>query len=209
MTKSRLETFSDGVIAIVITLLVLEIHVPEVGEGESLADALWDQWPSYAAYLVSFITIGVMWLNHHRMFDQVVRVDGVLLLLNLYLLLWMAIIPFPTSVVALYLDEGGRNASTALAVYGGVILMNAIAFTLLFGWITHDDRLIGQPIPAAVRSAARRRFGLGLAVYSVAFALSWVSAPLALALHAAMALYYAFDQASVMTGGRVPSTLGG
>ena len=197
MTKSRLEAFSDGVFAIVITLLVLELRPPSVAEGESLARALWHQWPSYVAYVVSFMVIGVMWLNHHRMFTQVERVDSPLLVLNLHLLLWTALIPFPTAVVADYLREGGQNATTALAFYGAVIFCTAIAFVCLFGWITHDERLLGRALPPEVVRASRLRFGVGLAVYAVAFGLSWVSAALALAAHAAMALYYAFDQASV------------
>ncbi|HEX8132535.1 MAG TPA: TMEM175 family protein [Actinomycetes bacterium] len=118
MTKNRLETFSDGVLAIAITLLVIDIRPPEVHRGERLAHALWMQWPSYVAYLVSFITIGVIWLNHHRVLDQVVRVDGPLLLLNLHLLLWTALIPFPTAVVAKHRPTparrpGRRRRSTA------------------------------------------------------------------------------------------------
>src|SRR3954451_13659328 len=103
MTTTRVEAFSDGVFAIVITLLVIELRPPSVGAGESLARALWHEWPGYVAYVVSFMVIGVMWLNHHRMFDQVQRVDGALLVLNLHLLLWTALIPFPTAVVADYL----------------------------------------------------------------------------------------------------------
>jgi uncharacterized membrane protein len=86
VTTTRLEAFSDGVLAIAITLLVIEIRPPALHQGETLAHALWAQWPSYVAYLVSFLTIGVIWLNHHRVFTQVVRVDGPLLLLNLNLL---------------------------------------------------------------------------------------------------------------------------
>jgi uncharacterized membrane protein len=148
VTKNRLEAFSDGVFAIAITLLVIELHTPEVGEGGSLAAALWAQWPSYVAYLVSFLTIGVIWLNHHRVFTQVALVDGPLLVLNLVVLLWTALIPFPTAVVARYLGQGGEHAETAVAFY-------------------------------------------------LALGLSFVWPPAALALHAAMALYYAFDQASV------------
>ena len=197
MTRNRLEAFSDGVFAISITLLVIEIRPPELGPGESLAHGLWAQWPSYVAYLVSFLVIGVMWLNHHRIVDQVRSVDGALLVLNLHLLMWTVLIPFPTSVVAEHLREGGDDARTALAVYGAVIFMAAVGFTAVFVWITHDERLIiALPEHRAV-VAARVRFGIGLAVYAVAFALSWVSAPLALTMHAAMALYYAFDQASV------------
>ncbi len=76
MSKSRLEAFSDGVLAIAITLLVIELRPPKVEAGERLAQALWRQWPSYVAYLVSFVTIGVIWLNHHWILDQAVQVDG-------------------------------------------------------------------------------------------------------------------------------------
>jgi Endosomal/lysosomal potassium channel TMEM175 len=128
VTTSRLEAFSDGVLAIAITLLVIEIRPPEVHEGERLAHALWAQWPSYVAYLVSFLTIGVIWLNHHRIFEQVARVDGPLLLLNLNLLLWTALIPFPTAVVAEHLGGAGEAARTASALYSGVLLLMGLAF---------------------------------------------------------------------------------
>jgi uncharacterized membrane protein len=200
MTKNRLEAFSDGVLAIAITLLVIEIRPPELHQGERLAQALWAQWPSYVAYLVSFLTIGVIWLNHHRVFAQVVRVDGLLLLLNLNLLLWTGLIPFPTAVVAEHLGEGGEAARTAAALYSGVLLVMGLAFGALFAWVTHTDRLLARLPPAGVVRAARRRFMLGLVIYAAALALSWVSAPLAVALCGLMALYYAFDQASVPAG---------
>jgi uncharacterized membrane protein len=197
VTTTRLEAFSDGVLAIAITLLVFELRPPALHQGERLASALWAQWPSYVAYLVSFLTIGVIWLNHHRVFTQVVRVDGPLLLLNLNLLLWTGLIPFPTAVVAKYLGDGGAAARTASALYCGVLLVMSLAFGALFAWVTHDDRLLRRLPPPEVVRAARLRFMLGLVVYAVALALSWVSAPLALVLCGLMALYYAFDQASV------------
>jgi uncharacterized membrane protein len=198
VTKTRLEAFSDGVFAIAITLLVIELHAPaELEPGETLAHALWLEWPSYVAYLVSFLTIGVIWLNHHRVFTQVARVDGPLLVLNLNLLLWTALIPFPTSVVADYLGQGGEQAKTAVAFYSGVFVLMGVSFDALFLWITHDARLLDRLPPPEVVRAARLRFTLGLAVYLLALALSFLWPPLALALHAAMALYYAFDQASV------------
>jgi uncharacterized membrane protein len=200
VTTNRLEAFSDGVFAIAITLLVIELRPPDVEHGDELASALWDLWPAYAAYLVSFAVIGVMWLNHHRIFVQVVEVDGLLLVLNLLLLLWVAVIPFPTAVVAEHFGEGGDAARTALALYGGVILVAAITFSGLFAWITHDARLLHRLPPPDVRRAARVRFTIGIAAYAVAFLLSFVSAPLALGLHGAMALYYAFDQATVPGG---------
>jgi len=139
----------------------------------------------------------VIWLNHHRVFTQVGRVDGPLLVLNLNLLLWTGLIPFPTAVVAEHLRDGGEAARTAAALYCGVLLLTSVAFGALFAWVTRDDRLLGRRLPPEVIRAARLRFMLGLVVYAVALALSWVSAPLALALCGLMALYYAFDQASV------------
>jgi uncharacterized membrane protein len=197
VTKNRLEAFSDGVLAIAITLLVIEIHPPELHQGETLAHALLAQWPSYLAYMVSFLTIGVVWLNHHRIFTQVHRVDGPLLVLNLNLLLWTALIPFPTAVVAEYLQAGGELAQTAVALYGAVFLLVGLSFGALFAWVTRDDRLVGQLPPREVVRAARIRFMIGAVAYSLALALAFVSPPLALILQGATALYYAFDQASV------------
>ena len=209
VTKNRLEAFSDGVFAIAITLLVIEIRPPELHEGERLSHALWEQWPSYVGYLVSFLTIGVIWLNHHRVFEQVVRVDGPLLVLNLNLLLWTGLIPFPTVVVAEHLAGGGEAARTASALYAAVLLLMGISFAGVFAWITHDDRLLHRLPPPEVVRATRLRFMAGLAVYVAAFALSWVSAPLSVALCGIMALYYAFDQASVFDeqepGGQRPT----
>jgi uncharacterized membrane protein len=196
MSTTRLEAFSDGVFAIAITLLVIELRPPEV-RGSELAGALWDLWPGYFAYLVSFVTIGVMWLNHHRIFTQVRAVDGPVLLLNLHLLLWIALIPFPTAVVADYLAEGGDGARTALVFYSVVFLLAGVAFGLLFGWITRDDRLIDQRPPPEVVRSARIRFMFGQGVYLAAIAVSLVAPVVALSLHGAMAVYYAFDQATV------------
>ena len=113
---SRLEAFSDGVFAIAITLLVLELHVPETGD-RSLARALAHEWPQFAAYLTSFLIIGIMWVNHHSMFREITRVDRPLLFLNLLLLLWTALLPFPTELIARYLRAGGADAHVAAAVY--------------------------------------------------------------------------------------------
>ncbi len=195
--KTRVEAFSDGVFAIAITLLVIEIRPPELAPGGTLASALAHRWPSYVAYVISFLVIGVMWLNHHRIFGQVRGVDGPLLLLNLNLLLWVAVIPFPTAVLAAHLRDGGEPARTAMALYGAILFVTAVAFTALFAWVTHDNRLLGAALPRVELLRARVRFGLGLGFYAVAFALAFLSAPAALVLHAAMALYYAFDQASV------------
>jgi uncharacterized membrane protein len=164
--KSRIEAFSDGVFAIVITLLVIELRPPGHDRDGSLAHALWDEWPSYLAYLISFLVIGVMWLNHHRLLQQVRHVDGPLLLLNLNLLLWIVLIPYPTAVVAEYLAGSDEEARTALVFYSLTEVAVALSFVALFAWITRDDRLTGVVVPRPVLRRTRLRFGVGLAVYT-------------------------------------------
>ena len=97
---TRLEALSDGVFAIAMTLLVIEIGVPHVDAGQGLGDALLDMWPSYFGYAVGFMTIGVMWANHHQMFKDIERADHMVTVLNLVLLLGIAFVPFPTAVLA-------------------------------------------------------------------------------------------------------------
>jgi uncharacterized membrane protein len=197
ITKTRLESFSDGVLAIVITLLAFELAPPEVDQGQTLANALWEQWPSYFAFLLAFAQIGVIWLNHRRLFDQVRVVDGVLLLLNLNLLMWITLIPFPTAVVAEHLRDGGETTETAVALFSGTLFVSAIGFIALFAWITHDDRLVHSLPPRRTVVAARVRFGMGLAAYGLAVGVAFVAPYAALAIHAVTAGYYAFDQATL------------
>jgi TMEM175 potassium channel family protein len=203
ITKARLETFSDGVLAIVITLLAFELRPPEVDQGQTLAAALWKQWPSYLAYLLAFAQIGVIWLNHHRLFDQVRVVDGKLLLLNLNLLMWITLIPFPTALVAEHLRGGGGATKTAVAVFSATLFVTSIGFTALYAWITHDDRLVHSLPPRNAVVAARIRFGLGMAAYGLAVGLAFVAPYAALAIHATSAGYYAFDQATLDAAERV------
>ena len=115
MDKTRLEAFSDGVFAIAITLLVLDLHVPERGDG-SLAHALGRQWPADASYVVSFVTIGIIWVNHHNLMRHLERADHGLLFLNVFLLMAVAVIPYPTALVAHYART--ENATTAAIAYG-------------------------------------------------------------------------------------------
>src|SRR5262249_16296929 len=161
--------------AIAITLLVLELRPPTVEEGDTLLIALWNEWPSYVAYVVAFAQLGVIWLNHHRLFQQVRVVDGPLLLLNLNLLLWVVLIPFPTAVGAAHLGEGGEPARTAVAFLAATFFLTAISFCALFVWVTHDDELVHEPPSPKVKRAARIRFSVGLGAYLLAFLVALVS----------------------------------
>ncbi len=127
-----MESFSDGVIAVAITLLVLGIRVPDPNATprHSLISELGQQWPSYAAYVVSFVTIGIIWINHHAMIDRLQQSDHVILILNLLLLMSIGVLPFATDLMATYLREPSGQ-STAAAIYGGSLLLMALAFSVL------------------------------------------------------------------------------
>ncbi len=195
---ARLEAFSDGVFAIAITLLVLDLVVPGRGElgHESLGQALAHEWPAYFAYLVSFLVIGIIWINHHVLCTLARRVDRVVLFANLALLLTVSVIPFPTRLVAEYLTDPGSGAHTAAAVYSGVMTAMGTAFAILFLAVTRDVELLHHALPALQRRRALQRFGVGGVVYVATIGLSYVSAYAALIVHAILALYYAFDQLS-------------
>jgi len=150
----RLETFADGVMAIAITLLVLEIRVPAHQPGR-LGHALLDEWPSFAAYVTSFLTIGVIWVNHHRMFKLIERVTHSFLMLNVLFLMVVSFIPFPTALVADAIKaHDGVRASTF--VYGGTMVLLAIMFNLVWGYASAAHRLLVPGLdPEYVRQGTR------------------------------------------------------
>lgn len=189
-TTSRLEAFSDGVIAIAITLLIIEVKVPEVGSGD-LARALWDQWPSYAAYVVSFVVIGIMWVNHHAIFEQIRTVDRGLLFVNLMLLLGIAFLPFPTALLAKYLEEGGANATTAAVVYSATMVFIGAAFLALQLYLRAHPQLATDSYSRERGDAAVRRTVVGPIAYAATIPLAFVSAPACLFVYAVIAAFFA------------------
>jgi TMEM175 potassium channel family protein len=191
----RTEAFSDGVFAVAITLLALDLGVDGPGHG-SLAHQLRDHWPSFAAYVVSFFIIGITWVNHHALFTAFARVDRPMLFLNLLLLMFVVAIPFATSTMATYLRAGGADAHLAAAVYAAVLEGMGISYGAVFVWsIRRDIRRV--PLPPGAARAAVLRFGLGSIVYLVAIAVAFVNAPAALALITAVAVYYVFEQTPI------------
>jgi uncharacterized membrane protein len=190
MTTSRIEAFSDGVFAIAITLLVLEIHVPEDPE-EGLGQALLHMWPAYASYVVSFFVIGIIWVNHHAVFDHLQRADRPLLFLNLLLLMFVALLPWPTNLMATYMREGGSDEQVAAVVYSGTMAAMGVAFGALWSYASRNRRLLADSLsPEEVRRLTRR-FVAGTPVYMLSILVALVSAPACLALNALLALYYA------------------
>src|SRR5512132_2300676 len=134
-STTRLEAFSDGVFAIAITLLVLEIRLPPAAEIEhagGLAHALFALWPSYAGYVVSFVTVGIMWANHHELIRLLSRADHGLIVWNLLLLLAISFTPFPTAVMAEHLPHPGWDRNVAVAFYCGSFTLTALFYNLLW-----------------------------------------------------------------------------
>jgi len=194
---SRTEAFSDGVMAIAITLLVLDLAVPTRDQlaksHQSLAQALGQLWPNFFAFVVSFMVIGIMWVNHHAMFSMVRAVDRQILFANLFLLLIVSAVPFPTRLLAAYLTEGGADAHVAAAVYSLTMVAVSVAFITLWLAVTRRADLL---MPGVDRAAARRSvigFGAGLGAYSVTVVIAFISAPLTLLVHFGLAVYYCFN----------------
>lgn len=193
MDRSRLEAFSDGVIAVAITLLALDLTVAGPGHGLSLAHQLHDRRYAFLAYLISFVTIGIIWVNHHALIRSVKVVDRTLLFLNLVLLLFIVMIPFATATVADYLPVGNWDTQAAMMVYGGVFLGMSAGFGAIFEWTLHGERVY-RPLPAGQHWAARRRFAGGGLVYAVAIVIALFSALISFAVIGLVAVYYVFER---------------
>jgi uncharacterized membrane protein len=183
----RVEAFSDGVFAIAITLLILNIKIPQ-GPEHTLARDLFQQWPSYLAFLLSFLFIGVMWLNHHRLFTHIRRADNMLLVLNLLLLLGATVVPFPTAVLASHL--AGADAGTAAVFYNATYLVIATFFNVLWRYaVSHG--LLDEVYSGESARAISRQYAYGPLLYLICVALSWASPILSLFLNGALAMFFA------------------
>ena len=193
MGKTRVEAFSDGVFAIAITLLVLTVSQPRT--YWNLAHELATQWPSLAAYIVSFAVIGIMWINHHSVFTHLEHVDRGLLYLNLLLLMTIAFLPYPTGVLgqALAMGQGTR---TAAVVYGVVMTVNAYAWGGLWLYASRHRRLLRADFPEAERATATVLFNVGVLLYTVSVGVAFLNAYAFLAVQGALAVYYALDPIS-------------
>lgn len=188
MEKGRLETFADGIFAIAATLLVLEIAVPHVTHGGDLGDALLDLWPSYLAYATSFLTIGIMWVNHHTVFRQIRETDLVFLYLNLGLLLMIAFVPFPTTLLADY-AWGDEGRAAALA-YGITLTVTAVFFNSIWRYAIWDRRLLRTDADPREVSGITRAYRPGIPLYAGATLVALVSPRASAALYLAIALFY-------------------
>jgi uncharacterized membrane protein len=186
MSKNRLEAFSDGVFAVAITLLVLEINIPG---GENLWHQLKEEWPSFASFFVSFWVIGIIWVNHHGVIDHLKRADRGVLYLNLLVLMSVVLIPFATALMAEHL-KSGDDETVAAAVYAGAFVLMAVAFGVLWEYITRHRTKLGVEL---TDEEVRRRsiaFQIGNPFYAIALIVAFISPAVVLVIIGALAVYY-------------------
>ncbi len=193
MDKGRVETFSDGVFAIAITLLVLTIAQPT--DYAELAHQLAQRWPSLAAYVVSFLVIGIMWVNHHAIFSRLRLVDRAMFYLNLLLLMTIVFIPYPTEVFGDALRRG-KGAETAAVFYSVTMTVNALAWAAVWLYASAGRRLLSPEFPESQRKTSTLLFVAGTVFYAISIAIGLFAPILCLAFHGALAVYYAFDPIS-------------
>jgi uncharacterized membrane protein len=199
--RSRLEAFSDGVFAVAITLLALNLIVARPGHDDPLLHQLGTHWPVFVAYLISFFMIGIVWVNHHGLVRGIAVVDRTLLFLNLVLLLFVVMIPWATATVANYLatylaphgSYAHRDTQIAMMIYGGVFLGMSIGFGGIFEWTLHGEHTYRR-LPIDRHWAARIRFVGGAIVYIIAIAVAEFNAVAAFVIIALVAIYYIFQR---------------
>jgi uncharacterized membrane protein len=184
---TRLETFSDGVFAIAATLLVLEIGIDSAG-AHNLGQALLDLWPSYLAYVTSFLTIGIIWMNHHFCVETIARSDRTLMFLNLLLLLTVSFLPFPTRLVAEYLQKPGEQ--TAVYAYAATFIVMSVIYNAWWRYASTNRRLIGENVPESRVRAITRAFNPGVPIYVLTLLVAAFSPLASVFLTFAVAAFY-------------------
>jgi len=195
MDSRRAESFSDGVFAVAITVLVfnlLPIADETRGANSLTASALGGHWPAYLAYVVSFLTIGIMWLNHHTMLSQVTRVDRTVLVLNLFLLMGVVAIPFPTALVADHLHESG-SGRVAAVTYGLVMIAISIGYSITWVYIAAHQQALGSRRRVHTPRLSTVRFTAGNAGYVAGTGIAFRWPVAALIIFGLLAVYYLFE----------------
>lgn len=189
-TKGRVETFSDGIFAIIVTLLVLEIKVPHVADHDSvrqLATALWGLLPKVIAWIISFLTVCVIWVNHHRIFEAVKTIDQPFFWLNANLLLWVSLLPFPTALMGDY-----PHNPLAVSTYGAVSLMMGIAFVLIRVYMWKRPGITAGLSESELRRGVLNVILFGPAPYLIGLVSAWIHPFLAFAFYGFVTVYFIF-----------------
>jgi uncharacterized membrane protein len=203
-STGRIEAFSDGVMAIAITLLVLDLKVPSEAEAQaagSLVAALAARWPAYLAYLAAFSTVGIIWLNHRAFVDKVNRFDDRLQWLNLALLLGVATLPFPTALMADYLAVGGPSASTATAIYGLLAVFTGLPWVFFWRHLRGHTELLEPPFGAVHARMELRRATIGPVIFALGVPVAFVVPLGGLLFYISVAVLYAITSSGARADG--------
>ena len=192
MSPSRLETFADGVFAIAATLLILNVDAQVNNGSGPIGERLLEIWPSYIAYAVSFFTIGIIWSNHHTVMNQLGRVDRTFLMLNVFLLMCVAFLPFPTRLIAEHLRNRHELEPAALA-YGATMTVMAITYITLWLYASLKGRLLRADSDPRTVSGITRSYLPGTPLYLTATLIAFASPLASVALFGAIALSYLIE----------------
>jgi uncharacterized membrane protein len=188
VSTGRLETFADGVLAIAATLLILNVDT-QIGEGGAgLATQLLHIWPSYIAYVVSFLTIGIIWANHHTLMSQIIRVDRLFLVLTVAFLMVVAFIPFPTRLIAENVRTDGARA--AALVYGITLTLTAVMFNAIWLYASAGRRLLREDADSRIVSGITRSYLPGPLIYLAATLVALGNPTAGVVLFGLIALFY-------------------
>ncbi|MDQ2781847.1 TMEM175 family protein [Lapillicoccus sp.] len=187
--STRVEAFSDGVLAIAVTLLVLDLH-SDFERGD-FANQLSAQWPTYAAYVAAFLNVSAIWINHHDLFTRVRGVDATLITLNLFLLLVASLFPWPTAVISASQRGGDRDDQIAASLlYAGVGFLVPLTFIAVETYLIHAVDLLTDPAQVDYLRTSRRRAMFSVVVYPITAALAFVSPYLSLTLFVVVPLFF-------------------
>jgi TMEM175 potassium channel family protein len=201
VSTTRLETFADGVFAIAATLLILNVDAQVSGDTHDLGSRVTHIWPSYLAYAVSFVTIGVMWINHHTILAQVERADRRFLIANIGLLLCIAFVPFPTRLVAEHVR--GSGSRDAALTYGFTMVATAVMFSITWFYASLGRRLLRRDADSSVVSGISRTYLPGPWIYLAATLLAFASPTASVVAFLAIATFYVLE--SSLFGNAAPA----
>jgi len=194
----RMEGFSDGVFAIAITLLVLDLHVPEVkdiGSSDALIRYLQNQWPSYLAFSLSFFSIFIMWVNHHKIFKQIYSRNTGLTFANGLVLFFASVVSYPTALLARYFDT--PSAPVAVAVYTGLFVLINLSYILLWEIASKDRKLLRPNTTKTTIRKIRMEYIYGLPVYLLAFGLSFSFPEISLVICLGLWIFWALSSGKI------------
>lgn len=194
MGPGRLNALIDGIFAIALTLLVLDL--PKPAHSARLVHDLLNAWPSYVAYLVSFITIGILWIEHHGMMSAVRGINRRFLERTLIFLLFISIIPWPTALAADYADRAVPEARAVAVLYAATMLMMGLTFAWGWSYLVAYPELVAELARPALPAGARRAL-LGGLVYLIAIAVAFLSPKASFAIDAIVAIYFAASRSRV------------